>query len=128
MKAEIAMEVDHARHTATTVWRGDFDVDAIANSCQKRTAEGAHRYRQMVDATEATIARAARDVSAIPVATMQLATHSQRNGVAGPTAVVVSGQADFGMCRAIAAYFEPAGIISVFYTKAEAEKWLGSVA
>jgi hypothetical protein len=127
MKAEIAMEVDHSQKRATTVWRGDFDMAAIASSCQKRIAEGAHRYPQIVDATEATVVRQPREVRSVPLATLELAKQSQKSGMAGPTAVIVSSQADFGMCRAISAYFEPAGEIAVFYSKADAEQWLSSV-
>lgn len=124
MKAEISMDVDHARQRVTTVWRGDFDLQSIAKNCERRTAEGGHRYPQFIDATQATVVRKPHDTSSLAVAILNLAARSQQKGVAGRTAVIVSSKVDFGMCRAIGAYFQPAGDIAVFYTKAEAEQWL----
>lgn len=124
MKAEIAMDVDHSRQLVTTVWRGDFDLEAIAGNCERRIAQGGHRYPQIIDATEAGVVRKPQDTNSLAIAVLDLAARSQKNGTAGRTAVVVGSKVDFGMCRAIAAYFEPAGEIAVFYTRADAERWL----
>lgn len=126
MKTEpiIGMEVDHARRRVTTTWSGNFDLAAVAESCHRRQAEGAHSYRQFIDARKARVAEARQDAQTLGLATRDMADQCLKRGEAGPTAVVVGSQLSYGTCRAIGTYFEPAGVVQVFYDAAEALEWL----
>ena len=126
-RSEIEMQVDHILRLVVTTWRGEFDMPAIERTCKQRTEEGGHGYPQIIDAIDAHIANLSADSRMVAVATIGLAEHSLKYGRCGRTAIVVHSQIDFGMCRTIAAYFEPAGEIAVFYRRDEALKWLGVV-
>lgn len=124
--AEIFMQVDHARRRADTTWSGVFDLEAVVASCKRRTEEGAHGYAQLIEATSAEVARSFEDARRLPQVVERLIHQSTELGPAGPTAVVVGKALDFGMCRMIGAYFEPAGKVAVFYTEKDAELWLAA--
>jgi hypothetical protein len=122
---EIVHRVDHELRRIVTTWRGSFDLEAVAENCRRSIAEGAHAYPQLIDATAAEIARDPTDSRTLGVAMGRLVHDSQAHGPAGPVAIVVGSQVDFGMCRAVATYFEPAGEIRVVYHLQEALDWLG---
>ena len=124
----ITVEVDHTQHFVNTQWKGSFDIIAVARSCRLRVGKGGHQYRQLIDATNAEIARTFEDSQATSRVVTALANQAIKFGFAGATAVVVGHRIDFGMSRMIASHFEPAGEIQVFYRMAEAEKWLASKA
>ncbi len=123
---EISSEVDHTAKRVDVVWRGVFDLRAIGENCQERIRKGGHRYLQFIDATGAEVARSYDDSRKVGEVTQRLAAQSLKFGIAGPTAILVNTKIDYGMCRVVASYFEPAGNIAVFYNRAEAQTWLGA--
>lgn len=118
------MTVDYTHRRVNAVWRGTVNMDAIANHCRLRSEQGAHAFPQIIDAREALVAESLEDVRALPMATMKIAAESRKLGAAGPTAIVVGSELDYGICRAIAAYYEVAGTIRPFYHLETAEVWL----
>src|SRR4051812_9563006 len=112
--AKTDLKVDHAGRRAQANWTGTFDMQAIASSCQQREEEGAHEYALLVHAEGAEIARSLEDTRKLARTVQKLVDQSGQYGAVGPTAIIVNNMIDFGMCRMIAAYFEPAGKIGVF--------------
>ena len=119
------MNVDHNLRFIVASWQGEIDIPSIVRHCDLRTKQGAHEYLQIIDATNARIAGLSSDSKALAIAAMYLADNCLKHGRSGRTAIVVSTPMDFGMCRTIASYFEPAGEVSVFYRRNEALAWLG---
>jgi hypothetical protein len=124
VEPNITKEVDHERRRITAVWRGVFEIGTIVNTCRERTKAGLHTYSQFIDARAASIANSPDDSQKVGVVMDRLVSEEKGQAKAGATAILVGSELDYGMCRVIAAYFEPAGDIRVVYNAEEGLRWL----
>lgn len=117
----ISYEVDSQRHRLITVWIGDATLEEVLRHIEHRATEDTLRFPQLIDATKARVTFSTADVDRI-VSAMKI--HAQQRTLP-PTAIVASGELDFGMFRMFGTLADDSYKVNVFRSCEAARQWLG---
>jgi hypothetical protein len=112
--------VDHKRREMYTTADGPITMDDIRKHLSKEHRDKALAYRELIEAPRATAAVSTSDVRA----TVEILRAYGREGVLGPTAIVVGNDLAYGMLRMLAILLEGICELEPFRTRQEAEQWL----
>ena len=112
--------VDHERREMYTTADGPIALDDI-----RKHLTGEHRdkglpYRELIEASRATVVFSPSDVRTM----VEILRAYGREGVLGPTAIVVGNALAYGMIRMLAILLEGVCALQPFRTRQEAEQWL----
>jgi hypothetical protein len=122
----IVLEIDHEHQAVKATATGRITIGDVRSHLSEEDAERGLCYREMIDATQATVQFSSEDVRTILGILRQLA----RKGALGPTAVIVGNEFTYGMLRMLEILLEM-GCMSPLRPfrvteKAEAEHWLAN--
>lgn len=112
--------VDHERHEMYTTADGPITIDDIRKHLTQEHRDKGLAYRELIEASRATAAFSPSDVRT----TVEILRAYGREGVLGPTAIVVGNDLAYGMIRMLAILLEGVCELQPFRTRQEAEQWL----
>lgn len=118
----IQLVVDHEIKEVKTVATGPIVMGDIQDHLVQERKEGGLAYRELVDASEAEPFLSTKDVRA----TVELLRTFARQGMLGPTAVIVPSEVGYGLVRMVEILLDGAAEVRPFRkTEAvEAREWL----
>jgi hypothetical protein len=99
---------------------GPITMDDIRKHLTEEHRDKGLAYRELIEASRATAAFSASDVRA----TVEILRAYGREGVLGPTAIVVGNDAAYGMIRMLSIMLGDVCAVLPFRTRQEAEQWL----
>jgi hypothetical protein len=114
--------IDHKRHRMDATAVGPIAIDDIRKHLTEEHRDKGLAYRELIDACGATVNFSASDVRT----TVEILRVYGREGVLGPTAIVVGNDLAYGMIRMLALLLDGVCELQPFRTRQEAELWLGN--
>jgi hypothetical protein len=112
--------MDHKRREMYTTADGPITMDDIRKHLSKEHRDKGLAYRELIDAPRATAAVSSSDIRA----TVEILRAYGREGILGPTAIVVGNDLAYGMLRMLAILLEGVCALQPFRTRQDAEEWL----
>jgi deoxyhypusine synthase len=116
----VTHSMDHERHEMYTMADGQITMDDIRRHLTQEHGDKGLAYRELIEASRATVAFSASDVRT----TVEVLRRYGREGVLGPTAIVVGNDLAYGMMRMLAILLEGVCELQPFRTRQEADQWL----
>lgn len=116
----VIQEVDPERREMRTMADGAITMDDIRKHLTNEHRDKGLPYRELIEASRATVAFSPSDVRA----TVEILRAYGKEGVLGPTAIVVGNDLAYGMLRMLAILLEGICELEPFRTRQEAEQWL----
>jgi hypothetical protein len=101
---------------------GPITIDDIRKHLTQEYRDKGLAYRELIDASRATVDFSASDVRT----TVEILREYGREGVLGPTAIVVGNDLAYGMIRMLGILLDGVCELQPFRTRQEAEQWLGN--
>jgi hypothetical protein len=105
-----------------TVADGPITMDDIRKHLTREHRDKGLAYRELIEASRATAAFSSSDVRT----TVEILRAYGREGILGPTAIVVGNDLAYGMIRMLSILLEGVCALQPFRTRQEAEQWLAS--
>ena len=118
----ITFSIDHDANRVDTEIDGDITLLDVLEHLEEEHYRRGLQCLELIDATRATVVFSSRDTRTI-VAEIQ--KHAAQ-GVFGPTAIVVSDDVTYGMCRMLEILLDDVAPLRPFRKREEAEEWLRS--
>ena len=118
----VKQEVDPERGEMRTTAEGPITIDDIRKHLTSEHRDKGLAYRELIEASRAIVAFSPSDVRT----TVEILRQYGREGVLGPTAIVVGNDLAYGMIRMLAILLEGICELQPFRTRQEAEQWLAS--
>jgi hypothetical protein len=119
----VISEVDHLRRQMYTTADGEITMDDIRKHLTQEHRDKGLAYRELIEASRATVAFSPSDVRT----TVEILRAYGREGLLGPTAIVVGNDFAYGMIRMLAILLEGVCELQPFRARQEAEQWLAAV-
>jgi hypothetical protein len=116
----VTLAIDDVRHLLTVLAEGAIDFEAIRAHLADERARRALGYRELIDARLATPAVTPAEVRRV----VDLVRRESFATRLGPTAVVVSNDAAFGVLRMFGTLVDDVAAVRPFRDYREAVKWL----
>jgi len=118
----ITYVVDHERREVHAAADGPITLDDIRKHLTAEHRDKALPYRELIEASRATAALSSSDVRA----TVEILRAYGREGVLGPTAIVVGNDLTYGMLRMLAILLDDVCALEPFRTRQEAIQFLAN--
>ncbi len=103
-----------------TTAEGPITMDDIRKHLTNEHRDKGLAYRELIEASRATVAFSPSDVRT----TVEILRAYGREGILGPTAIVVGNDLAYGMIRMLAILLDGVCELQPFRTRQEAEHWL----
>jgi hypothetical protein len=116
----VTYALDNERHGLFAAASGPITIDDIRTHLTQEHRSKGLAYRELIEASRATVAFSASDVRA----TVEILRAYAREGVLGPTAIVVGNDLAYGMIRMLGILLEDICEVRPFRARQEAEQWL----
>jgi hypothetical protein len=116
----VTYALDPKRRELAATAEGPITLDDIRKHLTKEHREKGLAYRELIEASRATVAFSSSDVRA----TVDILRAYAREGVLGPTAIVVGNDLAYGMIRMLGILLEDVCEVRPFRARQEAEEWL----
>jgi hypothetical protein len=116
----VRQDVDPERRETRTTADGEITMDDIRKHLTREHRDKGLAYPELIEASRATVAFSPSDVRA----TVEILRAYGREGILGPTAIVVGNDLAYGMIRMLAILLEGVCELQPFRTRQEAEQWL----
>ena len=91
----MTLEVDHERQRLKVTASGPVSLDDITAHLRQEEEADALGYRELIEAADATATLSSAEVRSVVAMLRALG----RKGALGPTAIIVSDDVTYGMCR-----------------------------
>ena len=120
----MTIEVDHERHELSVTAKGPVSLEEIQTHLREEGEERAFGYRELIDASDATAMLTSAEVRTIVATLRELG----RKHALGPTAILVSDDVTYGMCRMLEFMVDDVCDVRPYRPseRAEAEEWLAA--
>jgi hypothetical protein len=120
----MTFEVDHERKQLKVTASGPVSLDDITTHLREEEDAHALGYRELIDAGAATATLSSAEVRSV-VATLR---DLGRKGDFGPTAIIVSDDVTYGICRMLEFMLDDVCDVRPYRVseRAEAEQWLAA--
>ena len=118
----ITLSVDHETGRVTTVATGPITLEDIQDHLTQERNQGGLAYRELVDASKAEPMLSTTDARA----TVEFLKTLARQGMLGPTAVIVPNEVGYGLVRMVEILLEGLTEVRPFRTNeaVDAREWL----
>ncbi len=122
----IITQVDHERHELNVIAKDAVSLEDVEAHLRQEEESHALGYRELIDASEATSMFDSDDVRTVVALLQDLG----RRAALGPTAIIVSNDVTYGMCRMLEILLDDVCELRPFRMseRAEAEHWLATAA
>jgi len=120
----VTYALDPERHELAATAEGAITMDDIRKHLTKEHRDKGLPYRELIEASRATVSFSSSDVRA----TVDILRVYAREGVLGPTAIVVGNDLAYGMMRMLGILLEGVCELRPFHTRQDAERWLAAAA